>query len=195
MWNMIRIFFMVSALFLLTASSCAGVAKTEETSQNPADMLKLSAQDKIEAHKDHKSHDNHDEPRPYDAEADAKSDLEETLSAARQSGKLALIVMGANWCHDSRGLAAHFESDDFKTEIIHPYYELLYIDVGQKDRNEDISARFGVDDIVGTPTVFIVTGDGKVLNLDTAPTWRDAASRSRDEIETYFRDFAAMNNP
>lgn len=192
---MIRIFFIVSAFFLLTASSCAGTPAQEETNQNPADMLKVDLPKEHGDHGDDKDHDNHNEPRPYDAEADAKADVEATLTAARESGKLALIVMGANWCHDSRGLAAHFESEEFKSEIITPNYELLYIDVGEKDRNEDISARFGVDDIVGTPTVFIVTGEGEVLNLETAPTWRNAASRTREEIEDYFQGYASEKNP
>lgn len=131
----------------------------------------------------------HNEPTPYDAMADAQLDLKATLAAAKQEGKMSLIVMGANWCHDSRGLAAQFEKDRFQT-MIRAHYKLLYVDVGQKDRNIDIAQYFGVDDIVGTPTVFVVSPEGKVLNLDTAPTWRNAASRSEREIFNYFRGFA-----
>ncbi len=131
----------------------------------------------------------HDEPRPFVTHDHAAADLEATLAAARESGKNPLIVMGANWCHDSRGLAAHFEKDRFQS-MIRAHYELLYIDVGQKDRNIDIVQQLGVDAIVGTPTVFVLSPDGEVLNLDTAPTWRNAASRSEDEVFEYFRSFA-----
>ena len=134
-------------------------------------------------------HASHDEPRPYDKTADARADVNRTLNAARSNGKMALVVMGANWCHDSRGLAAQFEKERMQT-LIKDHYELVYVDVGQKNRNIDIAQDFGVDSIVGTPTVFIVSSDGAVLNLDTAPSWRNAASRSSDDIYYYFRDYA-----
>lgn len=131
----------------------------------------------------------HEEPRPYDATADAEVDINHTLVVAKEEGKLGLLVFGANWCHDSRGLAAHFEKPRFQT-LLRSHYKMTYVDVGQKDRNIDLARKFGVDDIVGTPTVFVTNSDGEVLNLDTAPTWRNAASRAEDDIFAYFKGFA-----
>ena len=131
----------------------------------------------------------HDEPTPYSETADAWSDVKATLTSAKLDKKMSIIAMGANWCHDSRALAAQFEKDRFQS-MIKAHYKLVYVDVGQKDRNIDIAQYFGVDDIVGTPTVFVVSPDGNVLNLETAPTWRNAASRSEEEIFRYFRGFA-----
>jgi len=131
----------------------------------------------------------HDEPRPYDEAADAEVDINHTLVAAKEDGKLGLLVFGANWCHDSRALAAHFEKPRFQT-LLRSHYRMTYVDVGKKDRNIDLARKFGVDDIVGTPTVFITDSDGKVLNLDSAPTWRNAASREADDVFDYFRGYA-----
>lgn len=131
----------------------------------------------------------HDEPRPYDKTADAEVDVNHTLVAAKEEGKLGLLVFGANWCHDSRGLAAQFEKPRFQT-LLRNHYKMTYVDVGQKNRNIDLARTFGVDNIVGTPTVFVTNSNGEVLNLDTAPTWRNAASREEDDIYDYFRSFA-----
>ena len=131
----------------------------------------------------------HDEPRPYDPAADAEVDINHTLVAAKEEGKLGLLVFGTNACHDSRGLAAHFEKPRFQT-LLRSHYKMTYVDVGWKNRNIDLARKFGVDDIVGTPTVFVTNSDGEVLNLDTAPTWRNAASREEDDIFDYFRGFA-----
>jgi len=144
---------------------------------------------------EHHAASSHDEPRPYDANANAKQDVANVLSTAIANDKLALIVMGANWCHDSRALAAHFEKDRFANGILRDHYQLLYVDVGQKDRNVDIAQSFGIDSIVGTPSVFIVDRDGQVLNLETAPTWRNAASRTEDEIAAYFEDYGQRYQP
>jgi len=131
----------------------------------------------------------HNEPRPYDAKANAQSDVDIVLSDAARYDKLGMIILGANWCHDSRALAAHFEKPQFQS-LLRSHYKIAYVDVGQKNRNIDIARRFGLDAVVGTPTVIITDSDGNVLNFDTAPTWRNAASRTEDETWKYFRSFA-----
>ena len=45
----------------------------------------------------------------------------------------------------------------------------------------EVPARFRFK-IKGTPTVAILDGDGRVLNRKAAPRWRNAASRSDDDI-------------
>lgn len=137
----------------------------------------------------HSSSHGHDEPRPYFETADAAQDVEAALSRARLANKLTIVAMGANWCHDSRAFAHYWEQPRF-VNMLSEDYELVYVDVGQKIRNIDIANRFGEESILGTPTVFIVDTDGKVLNPDTAPTWRNAASRDIDDVYEYFRRYA-----
>lgn len=129
------------------------------------------------------------EPMPFFADDDAAMDLEAALIAAKDKGKKPLLIMGANWCHDSRALAAHFETPRF-VSLIESHYQAVYIDVGQKDRNLEIAQRYGYDMIEGTPTVIILSKDESVLNFKTAPTWRNAASRKADDVYDYFKLFS-----
>ena len=138
----------------------------------------------------HAAHAGHNEPTPYDETADAKSDIAQTLAAAKAENKKGLLVFGANWCHDSRALAAHFEKPRFQN-LIESNYKLVYVDVGQKNRNIDQAQKFGVSEIVGTPTVFVTNSEGVVLNSETAPTWRNAASRQEYEVWEYFESYAS----
>jgi thioredoxin-related protein len=132
----------------------------------------------------------HPEARPFDPDPNlvAQTTVDEALAEAAISGKRAIIVMGANWCHDSRALAGWFETARFQT-LLTENFEVRYIDVAQKNRNIDVAQRFGLDKIVGTPTIFVTDSNGSVLNLETAPTWRNAASRSEDEIFEYFSNY------
>ena len=166
--------YIVLSLSLLLSACTTSAIATEHATEKPHG----------EAHKV-----SHDEYRPYDATADAEIDINHTLVAAKEEGKLGLLVFGANWCHDSRALAAYFDEPRFQT-LLRSHYKVAHIDVGQKDRNIDLAREFGVDNIVGTPTVFITDSDGQVLNLETAPTWRNAASRSEDDVYDYFRSYA-----
>ena len=132
----------------------------------------------------------HPEARPFDQSANATEQVDAALARARISDKRVILVMGANWCHDSRGLSGWFAEPRFAA-MLEPKYEIVYVDVGQKDRNIDIARRFGIKSIKGTPTVLVLSPRGKLLNRRSAPKWRDAASREDEDIFAYFDQFSA----
>jgi thiol-disulfide isomerase/thioredoxin len=132
----------------------------------------------------------HPEAALYDPARTASADVDAALSRARTSNKRVILVMGANWCHDSKALAGWFETPRFKA-MLAAQYELVYVDVGMKNRNIDIARRFGIKAIKGTPTVLILSPEGKLLNKKDAPGWRNAATRSEDDVFAYFANFGA----
>ena len=135
----------------------------------------------------------HAEYKVYNADTNAMADVDAALARATAKGTKAMIVMGANWCHDSRGFAARMARPEFQT-LVQENYEIVYVSAGtnpgQKNQNQDVSKRFGVDQIEGTPTVFIVDGTGKVLNADSAGYWRRADSIPTDMSFAYFDMYA-----
>ena len=130
----------------------------------------------------------HPEATPFDNESDAKADVEMALERAVLSDNKLIIVMGANWCHDSRALAGWFETPRF-ARLLSKDYEVVFVDVGYKDRNIDIAQSYGIEKIKGTPTVLVVSPEAQLLNPKSAPTWRNAASRDEDAIFDYFAVF------
>lgn len=129
----------------------------------------------------------------YDPTEDAASELEFRLKDVATSGKNLLIIMGANWCHDSAALANLIDSPRF-VGMITQKYEVLFVDAGVPQtgngRNLDIAKRFGIKKIKGTPTVLVVSPEGKLLNSKKdAASWRNAASRDEDAIYRYFAEF------
>lgn len=131
----------------------------------------------------------HPEARPFDAAADAAGAVHAALVRAQAADKRTILVLGANWCHDSRGLAGWFAKPRFAA-MLEAKYELVYVDVGHKDRNLDIARSYGFEEISGTPTVLVLSPDGALLNRKSAPKWRDAASRDEDDIFAYFDQFS-----
>jgi thiol-disulfide isomerase/thioredoxin len=128
--------------------------------------------------------------RPFDPKADAKAAVDAALAHAMSENRMVILVMGANWCHDSRALAGWFAQPRFAAMIV-SRYELVYVDVGVRDRNIDIARRFGISKIKGTPTVLILDGQGKLLNKKDAAGWRNAASRTQEQVYRAFAKFTA----
>ncbi len=130
------------------------------------------------------SHD-YPEAKSYHVREDAPGDVDAALLRAAENDTRLLLVMGANWCHDSRALAGWLETERF-ADLIAQEYELVFVNIGMPQsgdgHNLAIAQRFGLDDLPGTPNLLVITPEGALLNPDTATTWRDAASRSEDEI-------------
>ena len=127
----------------------------------------------------------HPEARPFGDPDRAAHDVADAFARAKENGHRVLLIFGANWCHDSRALAGWFATPRFAT-MLAPRYEIVWIDVGQKDRNLDLARRFGLDGIKGTPTVLMLDSAGRPINLKDAPRWHDASSRREDKIYRYF---------
>lgn len=127
----------------------------------------------------------HPEARPYVESGNAAAAMEAALLRARLGDRLTLAVFGANWCHDSRAFAGWLQTERFSA-LTDAHYELVFVDVGTPQtasgRNLDLIEVHGVTDVTGTPTVLIFASDSTLLNAATAKTWRNAASRSEDDI-------------
>lgn len=133
------------------------------------------------------------EATPFDENDNAAARLAATKIVALVGNKGVLAVFGANWCHDSRALAGWLETPRFKA-LTDAHFEVVYIDVGVpqagEGRNLELAEQHGLTDIKGTPTLMVLSGDGALLNPDTAKSWRNAASRSEDEIYAELESFA-----
>ena len=142
----------------------------------------------------------HDYPeaRSYAVSDDAMGDVDAALARAAASDKRVLLVMGANWCHDSRALAGWLESERIGA-LVQEKYELVYVNVGMPQQgdghNLGIARRFGLDDLPGTPNLLVLTAEGELVNADTATTWRNAASRSEDAIYEELAKLAEATAP
>ncbi|MDP3906960.1 thioredoxin family protein [Novosphingobium sp.] len=132
-----------------------------------------------------------EQPAYYPAAADARADLDAALADAARDGRSAVIVFGADWCHDSTGLAKLLTSPAFR-DPFGARFSVTFIDVGVpqvgKGRNLDLAARYGVKRMRGTPIMFVIGPDGRPRNSRRdAQSWRNADSRGEAAILEWFR--------
>jgi hypothetical protein len=126
----------------------------------------------------------------YESGADGGAQVEAALAEASARGVPALIVFGANWCHDSRGFADRVLNDAALAPFMAEHYALAFIDIGMRHRNLDQAERLGVEAIFGTPTLVIADADGAVLNTGTVHDWRAVDGAGDADLLAYFARFA-----
>ncbi|MCB2066186.1 MAG: thioredoxin family protein [Erythrobacter sp.] len=135
----------------------------------------------------------HPEQRSYLVTADPAAEVDAALVRAGERGTRVLLVLGANWCHDSRALAGWLATDRFRA-LVAERYELVYVNVGMPQsgdgHNLAIAERFGLTDLASTPALLVLTPAGTVVNPASARSWRNAASRSESAIYDELLDLA-----
>jgi thioredoxin-related protein len=122
-------------------------------------------------------------------------DIQNALDKAKSSDKLLLVVMGAQWCHDSRGLAEKFEDTDL-ANLLSANYELVFVDVGYFKDLRDISQRFGQAHYYATPTVMIINAKTeRLINAKDMHIWGTADSIPMSQYIDYFATYAKNRVP
>jgi thioredoxin family protein len=129
-------------------------------------------------------------PTPFDENFQAMDVVDEAMAEALAANKRLLLVLGANWCHDSQGLAHHFEDPELAATL-EAHYVTRLIDVGWRDQNQDIMRRFGVAAIYATPTVFVIDPVSEtLLNRDERNQWGSAYSTPIEDARAWFARWA-----
>lgn len=126
----------------------------------------------------------------YAPASDALARVKASLAQAEHEDKLALVVLGAQWCHDSVGLSQRFSTDEMQS-ILSPRYVTQFVDVGYLEDRRDITTLLGYPNYFATPTVLIVEPKSKrILNIDTITVWQSADSV---DLQTYIEQFSKWN--
>ena len=131
--------------------------------------------------------------RLFHPSVDALSDVQQALGRAEKSDRLALVVLGANWCHDSRALASRLHREPL-AELIQQHYELVFVDVGFLDKGREVLQQFGVAHFYATPTVLIIDpSNGQLVNDEDRHIWGNAFNIDMSSSVQYFEKWA-MND-
>lgn len=132
-------------------------------------------------------------PSVYVPNENPMAQVEQTLEKAKQTNKLALIVLGAQWCHDSRGFAEKLSSPALQ-EIMQDRFQTVFIDVGYYKDLRHITQRFGQAHYFATPTVLVIDPKSeRLINGDTLQIWGMADSVSMTKYKSYFSQFDPTN--
>lgn len=124
---------------------------------------------------------------------DSMAEVTAMIQRAKENNKLALVIMGANWCHDSRGLASRFHQEPMKT-LIAEHYETIFVDVGYLSKGKEVIESLGLPVYYATPTVLIIDPvSGELVNAQNRHQWADAFSISMDDTVAYFQHMTTVD--
>ena len=93
---------------------------------------------------------------------DARQQIAAAQARAAKLQKHILLVFGADWCYDCHVLEKAFHRPDIAA-VLNPNYELVNIDIGQGDKNQDLMNQYDVPMKRGVPALAVLDSHGKLL--------------------------------
>jgi thioredoxin 1 len=111
----------------------------------------------------------------------AHEEIAHALKLAAQQHKRVLLVFGANWCYDCHVLDLAFHRSDVAA-VLGPNFEVVHVDVGQGDKNQDIMQQYHVPMARGIPAIAVLDSDGKLLYSQQGGEFEKARALGPEDV-------------
>ena len=98
----------------------------------------------------------------YPPASGAREEISQALAEAGKTHKRVLVIFGADWCYDCHVLDRALERPDI-APTLKKNYEVVHVDVGQGDKNQDLMNQYQVPMKRGIPAVAVLDPSGQLL--------------------------------
>jgi thioredoxin 1 len=117
----------------------------------------------------------------YSESADAHAEIKEALERAKKQHKHVIVVFGANWCYDCHVLDKAFHRPDL-APIIEKHYEVVHIDIGRGEKNQDLMEQYQVPMKRGVPGLAVLDASGQLLYSQKNGEFEKARSLGPEDL-------------
>jgi len=117
----------------------------------------------------------------YSPGSDARAAIKQALAAASRQHKRVIVVFGANWCYDCHVLDTAFHRADLAA-VLARAYEVVHVDVGRGDRNQDLMEQYQVPMKKGIPGLAVLDSNGKLLSSQKNGEFENARALGPEDL-------------
>lgn len=98
----------------------------------------------------------------YSDSADARQEIAQALSTARQEHKRVILDFGGNWCGDCQVLDIYLHQQP-NLDLLQRNFVLVHVNIGRYDRNTDLAEKYEVPLKRGVPGLAVLDAYGRLL--------------------------------
>jgi hypothetical protein len=117
---------------------------------------------------------------------DAREEIHQALTAAAKKHERVLVVFGADWCYDCHVLDAAFHRPDLAAAL-QGSFEVVHVDVGQGDKNQDLMEQYHVPMKKGIPALAVLESDGKLIFSQQNGEFENARALGPDDLLQFLK--------
>jgi thiol:disulfide interchange protein len=120
----------------------------------------------------------------YNERANARAEIKEALAKAAAEHKRVILVFGANWCYDCHVLDKAFHSPEL-APIIAANYEVVHVDIGKGEKNQDLMKQYEVPMKSGIPGLAVLDPDGKLVYSQKNGEFENARALAPEDFRAF----------
>jgi len=98
----------------------------------------------------------------YPPAGGARQEISHAIAQAGKTHRSVLVIFGADWCYDCHVLDRALQRPDI-APTLKGNYEVVHVDVGQGDKNQDLMNEYQVPMKRGIPAVAVLGPSGQLL--------------------------------
>jgi len=126
---------------------------------------------------------------------DARAVIDAARRQAAEEGKRVAVVFGAEWCPDCDAFKRALEHR-LVAPVLDPNFVVVKVSVGNRDKNLDLMADYGMTVGSGIPAVAILEPDGDLVAAQRDGEFRNSSALlSVAEMVAFFRRWAPNPPP
>jgi thiol:disulfide interchange protein len=133
-------------------------------------------------------------PNLYHADADAKKEIETTLTSAVPTKKRVLLVFGANWCYDCHVLDQALHQGE-AGQIVAENFLLVHVDIGEGEKNSDLVKLYKIPLEKGVPALAVLESDGHLLYSSGEGEFEAARRMMKKDLIQFLRHWQNKTRP
>jgi thiol:disulfide interchange protein len=130
----------------------------------------------------------------YSDPVQSKVELAAGLKAAASSHRRVIVDFGGNWCGDCRVLDLYFH-DAVNKPIIDANFVLVHVNIGERDQNLDLAARYRIPLQKGVPALAVLSEDGELLYSQRSGEFEAMRHMSSETVTQFLTRWKANANP
>jgi thiol-disulfide isomerase/thioredoxin len=120
----------------------------------------------------------------------APADLAAALHTAVATHRRVIVDFGGNWCGDCHVLDMYFH-DAANAPILEANYVLVHINVGRRDQNLDIAARYRIPLEKGVPALAVLDTRGHLLYSQRTGEFEAMRDMRSTEVTAFLEQWKA----
>jgi len=98
----------------------------------------------------------------YPPASEARQEISHAIAQAAKTHKRVMVIFGADWCYDCHVLDRALKRPDI-APTLNANYEVVHVDVGQGDKNQDLMNEYQVPMKRGIPAIAVLDATGQLL--------------------------------
>ncbi len=130
------------------------------------------------------------EVKLYNPKADAKTDIQNSITKANAEGKHVLLQIGGNWCSWCVKFNKKVTENDTLKNVLTEKYITYHLNYSKENWNEDLLASLGYPQRFGFPVFVVLDGKGNRLQTQNSVYLEENKGYSTEKVLEFFNNWS-----